>query len=222
MDNWYLVIDFEMCRVSKGARTKQYHWANEIIQIGAVLMNGDYEVADKKSIYVSPQYGKITKDIERLTGITLEDVNEAPNLERALEELIEWLPSEEVTVVAWSDSDKCQIEYELVGKNIQNKRAKSLFDNWIDCQKIFGDRLGYERQYKLSEALIVSGIVAEGREHDGLDDAYNTALLFAKMETEPTMKMNPIFEDARKEEVEHLNYSLGALLMGLNLAAIPA
>lgn len=223
MGRCFLIIDLEMCIVSKGARTKLFPWANETIQIGAVLMNSNYKVIDKKSIYVSPQLGKITHSIEMLTGISKSQVIGAPCIEDALNELTDWLPNdEEITVIAWSENDKNQIVHELQGKNINNPRMEELLDNWIDCQKTFGERLGYDRPYKLSEALISAGIVAEGREHNGLDDAYNTAILFAKMETEPEMKLNPIFENARKEEVQHLNYSMGILLRGINLAATPA
>ncbi|MCR5735504.1 MAG: exonuclease domain-containing protein [Lachnospiraceae bacterium] len=222
MRRWYLIIDLEMCRVPKGARTQIYPWANETIQIGAVLMNSDHQVVGKKSIFVSPQLGCISQNIEKLTGISRAQVNDAPNMEAALNELTAWIPQEEVTVVAWSDNDKNQIEHELRGKNIHNDRMEELLDNWTDCQKTFGQKAGYDRPCKLSEALIAAGIMAEGREHDGLDDAYNTALLFAKMETEPKLKLDPIFENARKEEVQHLNYSLGMLFSGLDLTAVPA
>ena len=39
----YLVIDLEMCKVPKHYRTPKYKYANEIIQVGAVLLNEDYD-----------------------------------------------------------------------------------------------------------------------------------------------------------------------------------
>ncbi len=221
MRNWYIVVDLEMCRVSKGARTANFPWANEIIQIGAVLMDEKYEIVDKKAIYVSPEYGRLSTFIENLTGINKNQVLNAPELELALNELTEWLPEGNVTVVAWSENDRDQLRREIRGKSIDNARIAELFDNWIDCQKTFSEKMDYDRPYKLSEALVISGIYAEGREHDGLYDAYNTAKLFAKMETEQVLKMDPIFEKARKE-VEHLNYSMGSLFKGINLQSITA
>ena len=219
MVNWYLVIDLEMCRVPKGARTKSYPWASEIIQIGAVLLSSNYKVVDKKSIYVKPQYGKLTRDIEKLTGIEQSQVYGEPYIQEAFEELVSWLPEGKIEVVTWSDSDYNQIAHELEGKDIHNSIIEELFNNYTDCQKIFGKRLGYERPYKLSEALVAAGIIAEGREHDGLDDAYNTAILFSKLKTEHNLILNPIFEEARKEEVQHLNYSIGSVFRELNLEA---
>jgi len=40
------------------------------------------------------------------------------------------------------------------------------------------------------------------------------------METEPELKLNPIYENARKEEVEHLSSSIGSLLAGFDWDAI--
>ena len=55
------------------------------------------------------------------------------------------------------------------------------------------------RSYKLSEALIAADIISEGQEHDGLSDAYNTALLFAKMEREEVLQLNPVYAEAIAE-----------------------
>ena len=92
-----------------------------------------------------------------------------------------------------------------------------LFDNWTDCQKTFSAKLDTNRCFKLSEALVAADISYEGRAHDGLSDAYNTALLFAKMETEKDFSITEIYESTQKAEIEHLSCSLGDLLGGISL-----
>ena len=42
----YVVIDLEMCRVPKKCRTEEYHWTNETIQIGAVVLNENMEITE--------------------------------------------------------------------------------------------------------------------------------------------------------------------------------
>ena len=37
--NQYVVVDLEMCKVPYSNRKKEFHGANETIQIGAVLLN---------------------------------------------------------------------------------------------------------------------------------------------------------------------------------------
>ena len=46
---------------------------------------------------------------------------------------------------------------------------------WIDFQKEFDTKLGFDRQLSLKFALEMAGIEFSGREHDALDDARNTA-----------------------------------------------
>ncbi len=45
----YLVIDLEMCKVPKHYRNKNYKYATEIIQVGAVLLDEEYEMIGKES-----------------------------------------------------------------------------------------------------------------------------------------------------------------------------
>ena len=101
----YAVIDLEMCQVPKECRKYGFKYRQETIQIGAVLLNEDYEVIDEFNTYVKPQFGWIDDFIERLTGITQHDVADAPCFEEALEAFLDWLPADNVRCVSWSDSD---------------------------------------------------------------------------------------------------------------------
>lgn len=93
-----------------------------------------------------------------------------------------------------------------------------IFANWIDCQKTFGQKMDRKRSYGLEEALFISNIAPEGRAHNGLVDAANTATLFAKLETEPDYRLNEWYETARKEDVDHLSFCMGDLFAGIVLA----
>ena len=65
--------------------------------------------------------------------------------------------------------------------------------------------------------MIATDVCTEGRAHDGLVDAYNTALLFAKMQTEDELKLNQYYDKIHRkqeDEEEHLTFNLGDLLKG--------
>ena len=79
----YVVIDLEMCNVP-GTMRKQYGWRQEIIQIGAVLLDEDLNVVSKFNRYVRPQYGYLDGFIKGLTGIGWNDLANAPLLAEAL------------------------------------------------------------------------------------------------------------------------------------------
>lgn len=65
----YLVIDLEMCKVPRDYRSKRYKYANETIQIGAVLLDEEFKRIGTLSQFVHPEHGVINYFIENLTGI---------------------------------------------------------------------------------------------------------------------------------------------------------
>lgn len=218
---YYVVIDLEMCKVPKGA-AKSYGKSNEVIQIGAVALDEQYQILeDRFMTYVKPQYGSLDSFINHLTGITQKDLKEAPCFEEALRQFESWLPDGEVEMVSWSRTDLKQLQNEMKGKNIVSERFEQLFETWNDCQKTFSNKMEKKRAYSLEEALIATSIMQEGQAHDGLADAYNTALLFAKMAKEPHLKLNPIYEEARSENVNHLTVSMGEFFGKIDFSSLP-
>ena len=53
---------------------------SEIIQIGAVKLDSNYQLTDRFSLNVRPELNQIMPHITNLTGIRQEDVNDAPLL----------------------------------------------------------------------------------------------------------------------------------------------
>ncbi len=191
----YVVVDLEMC-ASNRLKKLEFHMGRELIQIGAVLLDENYEICDTFSTYVHPQFGSVDAYIKNLTGITNSTLKGAPEAKDALELFACWLPDDAV-MVSWSMTDRQQIMGETKEKNIHIHEIDCLFDSWLDCQKMFSDRAGSpDKCFKLCEALYIAGIDGDTGEHDALIDAKNTAYLFAKMEKEP----NTLFST---------NYSIG-------------
>ena len=215
----YAVVDLEMCKVPYGARKGKIHLTNETIQIGAVLLNEELEIVDKFVTYVSPEYGFIDTYINKLTGIGRNDVSNAPTIEVALNAFVKWLPRE-TKVVSWSNNDKLQIKHEVESKGIQISELEEILETWIDCQKTFADKMHNQRCYRLSEALVAADIDYEDGAHDGLVDAYNTALLFAKMEKEEELILNSYYQRAVAEESENYSFTFGSLFAGLDLQSL--
>ena len=64
----YLVIDLEMCGVPQTYRSEKYKYSNEIIQIGAVLLNQKFGQAETFAQFVHPEYGVLDHFISDLTA----------------------------------------------------------------------------------------------------------------------------------------------------------
>ncbi len=211
----HVVVDVEMCRVQ--LKSTRYPCRNEIIQIGAVMMNETYEIISKFSTYVKPRFGKIDGFISMLTGICERMIKDAPDIKDALTQMLEWIGVNEATFYSWSNTDYFQIRSEIQLKCYENEKWEKLLDhsNWIDYQIKLSERLELPRMLKLTDALNLVEMEVEGQLHDGLDDAYNTARMISKLETQKDYCI--ILERLRKKEKEYkpLTMSLGNLLQGL-------
>ena len=214
----YLVIDLEMCNVPKMSRRNGFNCRNEIIQIGAVLLDENYNETGRLSQYVKPQYGSIDKFIENLTGIRYANVKHAPSVQEALLHLIDWIGDREYRVLAWSNSDHSQLNRELGAKRIDDERITEFMDKerWTDYQHCFDERFGYNRATGLEHALVLCDITTEGRMHDGLDDAVNTAAIIRLLENDPDFVIEDVFSKYCSDE--ECSFTLGSVFAGLGIA----
>lgn len=179
-----IVIDVEMCTVREEDQCREYPFRHEIIQIGAVMMDETYEITGEFSSYVHPEFGKIDPFIQELTGICEEDIKEAPPLEAVLKSMLSWLEGRECTFYSWSIADYKQITREIRAKGMDTE-VMAIFlarEHWVDYQKAAGKRLSKPWRISLGDALKLAGIQPDGKLHDGLSDARNTARLIAEME----------------------------------------
>lgn len=213
----YLVIDLEMCKVPRDYRSKRYKYANETIQIGAVLLDEEFKRIGTLSQFVHPEHGVIDYFIENLTGIKNGQVKHAPRLQEALLHMLNWIGDREYKVYAWSGSDRAQILHEIKAKNIVDEKIASFMEEsrWVDYQDIFMMRYEMSRKMSLEEALGRADIDPEGRFHDGLNDAVNTGLLIEKLELNPDYQL--VSYEIPEKPSEHLSSSLGELFVGMEL-----
>lgn len=213
----YLVIDLEMCKVPRDYRSKRYKYANETIQIGAVLLDEEFKRIGTLSQFVHPEHGVIDYFIENLTGIKNGQVKHAPRLQEALLHMLNWIGDREYKVYAWSGSDRAQILHEIKAKNIVDEKIASFMEEsrWVDYQDIFMMRYEMSRKMSLEEALGRADIDPEGRFHDGLNDAVNTGLLIEKLELNPDYQL--VSYEMPEKPSEHLSSSLGELFVGMEL-----
>ena len=152
----YLVIDLEMCKVPKNYRGKNYKYASEIIQVGAVLLDEEYKEIGTLCQYVHPEFGILDYFITNLTGIEKGQIKNAPKLKDALIHMADWLGEREYKVFAWSKSDYWQLDHEIKSKKLNDEKLDELMkpERWVDYQEIFGKKYNFEQAVGLQEALM--------------------------------------------------------------------
>lgn len=177
----YIVVDLEMNTIPTHYQKERQYAKMEIIQIGAVALDADYKEIDAYSTYVKPQYDdKIEDFYTQLTGITTKMIVQAPCFKEAIHDFFLWIEhfDGEIEVISWSMNDRQQIMQEARLKDYSFDTFETyVLDQWTDLQLEF-DRLEFmDHRTSLADACSAAGLSMEGKLHNGLDDARNTAHL---------------------------------------------
>ncbi len=207
----YIVVDLEMNPLGKGYPEQKRICKNEVIEIGAVVLNEAYQEIDSFKMYVKPQMNiKVEDKVKKLTKITMDTLNDAPCFEEAAKCFLSWCVDiqDEICFVEWSETDAQQFTSELIMKGIElPEKYTERLHGWYDFQKEFGDALGLDNRVSLQNAMQYAGLDFEGQMHDALYDARNTAVL---METVRTQEL-------RKRALENVIQVLNAESIGSTL-----
>lgn len=171
-----IVLDFEWTPIDREYAEQKSIVKHEIIQIGAVMLDGNYRKISYFSTFVKPMYTQRVKaSVSKLTGITDKDLVNAPSLADAIDMLVGWIGSNKKTrVFSWSDTDLFQLEDECYLKGIQ---FPCCMYRWVDFQRLYGYLLGYRHQLSLKDAVMSANGQFLGAAHTALYDAMATAEL---------------------------------------------
>ena len=187
----HIIVDFEMNGIAKEHEMKgSTH--KEIIEIGAVMLDENYNEMCTFMTYVKPELNDtIESRYSSLTGITTAMVQDAPVFEDAIRAFADWCSSynDEFILYQWSDNDRMQLVSEMNIKNFKpGVNEKKLLGVWVEFQKEFSRLLGLSKPIALEKAIDYAGEAFQGRQHDALYDARNTASLFIMSRDEEKFK----------------------------------
>lgn len=211
----HIVVDLEMNPISRAYSEERKKCKNEIIEIGAVILDDNYIEVGNFMTYVKPQLNDcIESKIVRLTNITYEKVENAPYFAEAFKMFIDFCKNvgSDIEICQWSDSDRYQIVKEIELKEYSmSETEKEYMGKWVDFQHEFGEQLGLGGQVSLKNALNYAGLDFKGAEHDALFDARNTAelLTIARVEEKRKLTLDKIAEVLHPT---HLTTTLGSML----------
>jgi inhibitor of KinA sporulation pathway (predicted exonuclease) len=170
-----IVYDLEFTVIRK------QEWLAEIIEIGAVRVQeseGQLKITDSFQTFVKPlRDASFNQHTTAFTGITYQDIQNAPALGAAIEAFRSWIGAGSYYMCAWGPDDK----YQLVKSCNEHKIPLDWIRNHNDIQKQFSKKRSGEgtyRQIGLKKALEMLEIGFEGSHHRAVDDAANTAKVF--------------------------------------------
>lgn len=175
----HIIIDFEMNPIMGQRRMMRPRLKEEIIQIGAVMLDENYKEIASFSSLIKPQHmKKIFPRIREITGISTDMVKEADEFKKVFQEFLQWCNKYAVNyrIYSWGSSDVRQLKEEVKAKKFGQKQQVNLIINrWEDLQKTYVRLIGYNKDVSLVNALKDIEKDFEGIQHNALTDARNTA-----------------------------------------------
>lgn len=206
----HVVVDLEMNPVSREFREVRRKLNEEVIEIGAVRLDENFQQEAEFQCYVKPEYGPIKKHITSLTGITQAMVADKKTYAACFQDFVDWVGEEETKIYSWSMSDIKQLRSECRYK-LPDFDIEWLNERWVDLQQEFDDRLGLHNSLALKHALGAMDHKFEGTQHTALADAINTSAILTLMQDDAKFKemMKPVLEILQPKD--DLSSSIGDL-----------
>ena len=179
----YIILDLEF---NQGFDFKNNKTLNlipacrfEIIQIGAVKLDENYNIIGKISLYIKPNlYEEIHPYVEKITGLTKEFLKDKPSFKEVFLQFNDFIDFKEDSVfVVWGGSDLRALYRNLSYYNILKG---DLILKYIDIQKIASEHLKFRKgtAVGLKTAIEHFDLPSYGEFHDALNDAMYTAQIF--------------------------------------------
>lgn len=173
MNNQYtLAVDVEATCDTDGKINRK---DMEIIEIGAVLLDSDYNVIGEFQSFIKPFKNPILTDFcKQLTHITQEDVDNAPSVYEVFNQLGAWLKDYQPMVwCSWGDYDYKQFQVDCARSGASWPFIGSHFNAKKKCAEVTNNP-----KRGLHEAVEELGLKWIGTHHRGIDDARNIAQIF--------------------------------------------
>ena len=180
----YIVLDMEWNQPWPGSPSAKKVLSvairGEIIQIGAVRVTEDQQVADEFQLLIkSKYYRRLNRRVSKLTGIKESQLREeGVAFPEAIEKFRAWC-GEDIIILTWGFDDITILRENLRLYGLD----ESWTGKWYNAQMMFNAQTdGSNAQKALKTAMEIFGIEATRPAHDALGDAYHTALICARLD----------------------------------------
>ena len=185
----YIVVDLEWNQYPRWVRTPTSRegvvMPHEIIQIGAVKVDGLFRVLDTFSIGVRLQgRRKLSKHVARVIQKTQEEIDQGVDFPVAYARFSDWSADSE-RFITWGTDD-----FRVFENNLSYYKMSGLDpENWYDAQMIYAKQIRGDRvQTSLEKAAETLGVEDNLMHHDALNDAYITVGVCGQLEMDRGME----------------------------------
>lgn len=151
---------------------------NEIIEIGVCrLRPSNWERYDKHSIIVKPECSTVSPFCTQLTSLTQEQVDAGVSFAEACAILEKDYKTRQRVWASYGDYDRQMFERQCAARDIHYPFSAT----HLNVKSLFTLLQGKRHDVGMVQAMQSLDLPLEGTHHRGDDDAWNTALLLAKI-----------------------------------------
>ncbi|MBQ6021480.1 MAG: exonuclease domain-containing protein [Clostridia bacterium] len=166
----YVIMDLEW---NNSYNKYRKCFVNEILEIGAVMVNDELEVIDTFSVIIRSQLiKKLSGRVKNLTHITNEDMTSGVSFQRAVSDFSKWIGSKNCVFMSWGNSD-IRVLYDNYSMFCKIKGIPFLTE-YLDLQKYCQQFIvsATNQQISLVNAAIEMGIdISDCTFHRALEDS---------------------------------------------------
>lgn len=150
----------------------------EILQIGAVKLDSNFNIIDTFSSFVKPQiYPDIHPFVGKMTHITFDKVKNAPTFQTVFKEFKKFMSSKSPILCVWGAGDLKELYRNIYFYSLPTKGIPKLYINVQQhASAFFNNPTG--QSIGLQNAVQILQLQQNKAYHDALNDAYYTALVF--------------------------------------------
>ena len=176
---YYVIMDLEW---NNSYNKKLKSFFNEIIEIGAVMIDEDLDVVDTFSVLIKSQLStKLSGRVKNLTHISNEDMYGGISISKAISDFSKWVEGNDCVFMSWGNGD-----IRVMLDNLHffcDIDGIPFISKYADLQKYCQTqlKLSHSQQIGLSAVATLFGIdVSEYSTHRALDDSLLSWRCFRK------------------------------------------
>lgn len=180
----------------------------EIIEIGAVKLDEDFQMVDEFHRLIRPQvYRQMHYMISEVTHMNMEELNaQGMEFSLAAEEFLDWC-GENPVFCTWGSMDLTELQRNMAYYNMERPFPFPLL--YYDVQKLYGLFVAEGARMSLDGAVEQQGLLEKRPFHRALDDAYYTGRVLACLAEKMDLETLLVFQSVdyyqlpanRKEEI---------------------
>lgn len=179
----YIVLDLEWNQSPNGKEDSVEHMPFEIIEIGAVKLDGEMKAAGEFHRLIKPQvYKKMHFKISEVTHMDMHELRqEGESFSRVMKDFLAWCGTDEYRFCTWGSMDLTELQRNMAYFQVQNPFPRPFL--YYDVQKLYCLQYGDGNTKKsLDQAVQDQALLEERPFHRALDDAFYTGRILARID----------------------------------------